>query len=213
MGRCALWGFLVTNPGICQNTLMLMEKINPTITALVLIDLQKGIARQSVEPHSSAEVLARAGELARAFRKIGAPVVLVRVAFSFGGGEMLRTDIDQPRPAAAPPAPEFSDFVEEIGRAETDIVVTKHNWGAFYGTDLDVQLRRRGLKTIVLAGIATNMGVESTGRAAHEHAYNVIFVEDAMASFAATDHAFAVERIFPRIGRVGATKDVLEKLK
>jgi nicotinamidase-related amidase len=191
---------------------MPIEKINHPGTALVLIDLQKGIAHQCVEPHNSCEVLSNAAQLARAFRMLGAPVVLVRVAFSFGGGEMLRTEVDQPRPASPPPPPEFSQFVDELEQTETDIVVTKHNWGAFYGTDLELQLRRRGVTTIVLGGISTNFGVESTARAAHEHAYNVIFVEDAMASFTAADHVFAVERIFPRIGRVVSTEDVLSAL-
>jgi len=191
---------------------MPLTEINHRFTALVLIDLQEGIARHPVEPHSSAEVLSHAAELARAFRAVGAPVVLVRVAFSFDGGDILRTDVDKTQPASKPPSPEYSHLVEELEQAETDIVVTKHNWGAFYGTDLDVQLRRRGVTTIVLGGISTNMGVESTARAAHEHAYHLILVEDAMASFAASDHAFAVERIFPRIGRVASTQEVLAAL-
>jgi|ERR1019366_5396536 nicotinamidase-related amidase len=120
---------------------------------------------------------------------------------------------DRPRPAAGPPPPEYSQFVDELEQTETDIVVTKHNWGAFHGTDLDVHLRRRGITTIVLAGIATNMGVESTARAAHEHAYNLVLVEDAMASLTSSDHAFAVERIFPRIGRVASTNEVVAALR
>ena len=91
-------------------------------------------------------------------------------------------------------------------------MVTKHNWGACYGTDLDVQLRRRGVTTIVLGGISTNMGVESTARAAHERAYNLLLVEDAMAGYLTSDHTFAVERIFPRIGRITSTKEVLAAL-
>lgn len=190
---------------------MPLTELDRQTTALVLIDLQEGIARQPVEPHSSEEVLSRAADLARKFRAVGAPVVLVRVAFSFDGGEMLRTATDLPRPASPPP--EFSRLVKELEQADTDIVVTKHNWGAFYGTDLDVQLRRRGITTIVLGGISTNMGVESTARGAHEHAYNLILVEDAMASFSASDHAFAVQRIFPRIGRIASTKEVLKALR
>lgn len=196
-----------------QNAVMPLTEINRHVTALILIDLQKGIAQQPVEPHTAADVVSHASELARAFRAVGAPVVLVRVAFSFDGGEMLRTDVDQPRPISGPPSPEYSQFVGELEQAETDIVVTKHNWGAFYGTDLDVQLRRRGVTTIVLGGISTNMGVESTARAAHEHAYHLVLVEDAMAGFAASDHTFAVERIFPRIGRVVSTKEVLAALR
>ena len=88
-------------------------------------------------------------------------------------------------------------------------MVTKRNWGAFYGTDLDLQLRRRGIKTIVLGGIATNMGVESTARAAHEHGYSQILVEDAMASRSVEMHAFAVGTVFPLLGLVRSTEEVL----
>jgi nicotinamidase-related amidase len=192
---------------------MPIKEIDHRVTALVLIDLQKGIASQVVEPHSGPEVLSNAAELARAFRVLNATVVLVRVAFSFDRGEMLRTEVDQPRLVSTPPSADYSQFVEELEQTETDIIVTKHNWGAFYGTDLDVQLRRRGINSIVLAGIATNMGVESTARAAHEHGYNVVLVEDAMASFSASDHVFAVERIFPRIGRVASTNEVIVALR
>lgn len=191
---------------------MPITKIDPKTTALVLIDLQKGIARQPVEPHNSDAVIFRGAELARAFRKSGAPVVLVRVGFSHDAAEMLHPETDQPHPTPGPRAPDFSEFVEELGQADSDIVVTKHNWGAFFGTDLDVQLRRRGIKTIVLGGISTNLGVESTARQAHEHAYNIIFVEDAMASFSGSDHAHTVERIFPRIGRISSTEEVLAAL-
>jgi nicotinamidase-related amidase len=134
----------------------MLRELDHRMTALVLIDLQKGVLAMPVEPHSALAVISRAADLARAFRAAGAPVVLVRVVFSVDGGEMLRTDVDQPRPAAGRHPPEYWQFVHELEQTETDIVVTKHNWGAFHGTDLDVQLRRRGITTIVLAGIATN---------------------------------------------------------
>ena len=56
---------------------------------------------------------------------------------------------------------DWADFAPEIGSLRADIVITKRHWGAFYGTELDLQLRRRGVNTIVLAGVATNFGVES----------------------------------------------------
>ena len=91
--------------------------------------------------------------------------------------------------------------------------MTKRQWGAFYGTDLDLQLRRRGVRTIVLGGISTNYGVETTARDAWERNYNVVFAEDAMAARSAEDHAFAVTRIFPRIGRVSSADEVLAALR
>jgi nicotinamidase-related amidase len=96
--------------------------------------------------------------------------------------------------------------------ASNDIRITKRQWGAFYGTELDLQLRRRGVKDIILGGISTNIGVESTARSAFEHGYGLILVEDAMSSHEAAHHRFAVESIFPRLGRVRSTEAVLSML-
>jgi nicotinamidase-related amidase len=91
--------------------------------------------------------------------------------------------------------------------------VTKRNWSAFYGTDLDLQLRRRGVTQIVLAGIATSIGVESTARAAHEHGYHVTLATDAMADRDADAHANSIGRIFPRLGETGTTADIIALLE
>ena len=86
-----------------------------------------------------------------------------------------------------------------------DLTVTKHQWGAFHGTDLDVKLRRRGITTIVLGGIATNFGVESTARAGWEHGYNMVVLEDASTGVSAELHEMAFKFVFPRIARVVST--------
>lgn len=171
-------------------------------TALILIDLQKGILGMPTEPYPAAAVLAKARELARSFRAAGAPVVLVNVAFSQDRGDALKAPVD--RPMQLPSGGLAANWAELAdGLAEpSDIKITKRQWGAFYGTELDLQLRRRGVTTVVIGGIATNMGVESTARAAHEHGYGVVLVEDATTGRAADMHAFAFERIFPSLGRV-----------
>ena len=91
-------------------------------------------------------------------------------------------------------------------------MITKRQWGAFYGTDLDLQLRRRGRTTIVLCGIATCFGVESTARGAYEHGYEQIFAEDAMAALTAAEHEHAITRVLPRIGRIRTTAQILADL-
>jgi nicotinamidase-related amidase len=108
--------------------------------------------------------------------------------------------------------PDWSDFVPELGHHPRDIVVLKRQWGAFYGTDLDLQMRRRGLTTIVLCGIATEFGVESTARDAYERGYEQVFVEDAMTGLNAESHANSVARILPRIGQVRLTEEVITAL-
>jgi nicotinamidase-related amidase len=175
--------------------------LDPKTTALVLIDLQHGIINLPLAPHTGAEVLARSKGLADRFRAAGAPVVLVRVAFAPDFSDALRQPVDQ---AMAPPPGGFpADWatLDEDLVQPGDIIVTKRQWGAFHGTELDLQLRRRGITTIVLAGIATNMGVESTARGAWEHGYALVFPTDAMSTFNAEMQDFALKAIFPRLGR------------
>ena len=186
-------------------------KIDRGTTALVLIDLQVGISRYTTAPRAAPEVISNAVKLATAFREVGSPVVLVRVAFAADGSDRLKmpTDAQPPAPAATP---DWSDIVVELGPKAGDLVVTKRQWGAFYGTDLDLHLRRRGVKTIVIGGISTNFGVESTARDAFERAYALVFAEDAMAAMSAEAHAFAISTIFPRLGLVRSTNDVLKAI-
>jgi nicotinamidase-related amidase len=179
-------------------------------TALLVIDLQRGIVAREVAPHPAADVVSRSARLAEAMRRAGGRVVLVRVAYAADEGDRLRPPVDATLPAG--PMPEgWADLVPDVGR-EGDLVITKHQWGAFYGTELDLQLRRRGITTLVLCGISTNFGVESTARDAWERGYRVVFAEDAMAAMSAEAHAFAVAHIFPRIGRVRRTTEVLAAL-
>jgi nicotinamidase-related amidase len=186
-----------------------MAKFDPRTTALVLIDLQKGIVGRPLAPRSGAAVLATSIELTERFRAAKAPVVLVHVAWAPDFADAPHQPVD--RPNVLPPGglpPDWSEFAEGLAKPG-DIIVTKRQWGALYGTDLDVQLRRRGIKTVVLGGIATNMGVESTARQAWEHGYNLVVVEDATASLTPEMHAFSAAEILPRIGIVAAAADIV----
>ena len=182
--------------------------LDPARTALVLIDLQHGVLLRDVVPHSAREVLERSVRLASAFRGAGGAVVLVRVSFAPDGGDVLRQPTDASMAGGVRP-PGWDALAPELGSDARDIRITKHQWGAFYGTALDLKLRRRGVDTIVLAGIATNFGVESTARDAYERGYALVLVEDAMGGLTAGAHEFAVTNIFPRLGRVRSTADVL----
>jgi nicotinamidase-related amidase len=180
-------------------------------TALVVIDLQKGIMGRQTVPYASEIVLRNAAALAAVFRQNGMPVFLVRVTPSPDWKDALRPIADAATPAQTPP-PDWAEIVPEMGPKQGDFVITKRQWGAFYGTDLDLQLRRRGMAAIVLCGIATEFGVESTARDAYERGYEQIFARDAMAGLHVESHANAVERIFPRLGRVRATEEILAAL-
>jgi len=113
------------------------------------------------------------------------------------GADRLHTATDQSWKSTGPLPPDWSELIPELDRQAADIVVLKRQWGAFYGTDLDLQLRRRRLATIVICGIATEFGVESTARDACERGYELIFAEDAMIGMTAESHLNSVERIFP----------------
>ncbi len=176
--------------------------LEPRRIAVVVIDLQKGIVGFPGNPHSAPSVVAHCAELLAAARSGGAQPVLVHVGRSPDGGDALKMTVDEPLRSAAPMPPDWSELIPELNRQPGDIVILKRQWGAFYGTDLDLQLRRRGMKTIILCGIATEFGVESTARDAFEHGYDLVFAEDAMTARSAENHANSLAHIFPRLGRV-----------
>jgi nicotinamidase-related amidase len=187
--------------------------LTPSRTALVVIDLQRGIAGAPTAPYPAADVVARAAAVAGALRAAGGTVVLVRVTPSADGRDALRPQVDIPAWQPGPRPPDWAEIVPELGPEPGDLVITKRQWGAFYGTELDLQLRRRGIDTILLAGISTNVGVEGTARDAYERGYEQVFVEDAMAARSPDEHAHTIRTVFARIGRVRSTAGVLAALE
>ncbi len=176
-------------------------------TALVLIDLEHSIV--SAVHSQAAEVIKNANLLSSALRQAGGTVIYSHVLIT----EMLQQQVDTPAPKDGSPPANASDLVPEIDRQPGDVVVTKRQWGAFYGTDLEQHLRRRGIRTVVMGGIATNMGVESTARDAFDRGYDLVFAEDAMAAFSPAAQEFAVKNIFPLIGRVRATDQIVKAVR
>jgi nicotinamidase-related amidase len=185
-------------------------KLDPGTTALVLIDLQNGILSMPLVPYDANAVLAKSLALGRAFRQVGGTVILVRVAFAADAADRLAQPVDAPmavRPGALPA--DWSDFPAALTDLAPEVVITKKQWGAFHGTELDLQLRRRGIGTIVLGGIATNFGVESTAREAWQHNYAVVLAEDACTSTGPEMHAFAIGKIMPRLARVRSSAEII----
>jgi nicotinamidase-related amidase len=175
-------------------------------TALIVIDLQKGILSFPMA-HPSAPVLDKARRLARAFRAKDLPVVLVNVATTHPPG---RTDSG---PMGFTPPPDWTDLAPELEPRASDIRITKQQWGGFHATALDLELRRRGVTQVALCGIATSIGVDSTARDAYEHGYNVTLVVDAMTDLTTEAHEHAIARIFPRLGETGTTDALLALLQ
>jgi nicotinamidase-related amidase len=184
-------------------------QLDPKKTALVLIDLQNAIVGMNSVPHTAAEVVENSKKLAEAFRVLGAPVVYVRVDLN----DFMRIPVDQPPNLGDKPLPAAaSEIAPSAGFQLGDILVTKRHWGAFAGTDLDQQLKSRGIDTVVLTGISTNGGVESTARQGTGLGFAFVLVEDACSSQNAEHHRFAFENIFPRLTRVRTTDEVLASL-
>ena len=172
--------------------------------ALIVIDLQKGVVGFPTA-HPIGDIINQTRRLADAFRERGLPVVLVNVT----GLKQRRTDSGSP---SFSPPPDWTEFVPELGQQSSDFVVSKQTWGAFIGTSLDEYLRERGVTQIVLTGVATSIGVESTARSAFDHGYTVTLVVDAMTDLELAAHLNSVEKIFPRLGETGDTDDVLQLL-
>lgn len=173
-------------------------------TALVVIDLQKGILALPTA-HPTAPVVEQAVALLDAFRRHRLPVVLVNVA----GGAPGRTE--QPRNTAGFPA-DWADLVPELKQQPEDHLVTKHTWGAFTNTDLEQYLKSKGVTQVVVIGVATSIGVESTARYAYELGFNVTLATDAMTDLNADAHHNAVTRMFPRLGETGTTREIIDLL-
>lgn len=184
--------------------------LNPKNTALVIIDLQEGIVGTPTEPYSAAEVMQRSNRLAKHFREKRAAVVYVRVDMA----NVLQLPVDAPMrgPDSPPPQPSASELAGQAGFQPGDVLITKRHWGAFAGTELEQVLRERGIDTVVLTGISTNAGVESTARQGTGLGFAFVIVEDACSARSAEEHRWSFEKIFPRLARVRKTDEVIAAL-
>ena len=174
-------------------------------TALIIIDLQKGIVGLPLA-HPVADVVKHARMLADAFRRHGLPVVLVNVAGRAPG----RTE--QPRGNIAFPA-DWTELIPDLNQQPGDHTVTKYTPGAFSKTGLEEHLRSLGVTQVVLAGIATSNGVEATARQAYECGFHVTLAVDAMTDGQMEAHLHSLTRIFPRLGETGTTQEILNVLE
>jgi nicotinamidase-related amidase len=175
-----------------------MIALDPRTTALVLIDLQNGVLGRKLAPVTADELVERGKALARRFRDAGATVVLVNAKPPLAGPER---QVDEPSalPKVLPAG--FADLAP--GLAEPgDILITKTTWGAFFRTDLDSELKTRGVTTIVLGGVATHIGVESTARQAWDLGYALVIARDVTTSLGQEPHEATMRYIFPRIARI-----------
>ena len=173
--------------------------------ALIVIDLQKGIV-DAPTVHPTGEIVERSASLADAFRHKGLPVVLVNVTSGAPG----RTD--RTRPPGTISSPDWADLVDELNVQPGDHLVTKQRRSAFHDTGLDAHLRELGVTQVVLTGISTTSGAESTARSAYDHGFHVVLATDAMTDTDPDAHANSIERIFPKLGETTTTAEILDML-
>ena len=173
--------------------------------ALIVIDLQQGHMEIPLA-HPVEDIIERTTALTKAFRGRGLPVVLVSVAGAPPGRTDTGSGAQHPVPAG------WADLIPELDRQPGDVVLVKHARSAFTGTGLAGLLREQGVTQVVITGISTGGGVESTARDAHEQGFNVTLPVDAMTDPSLPRHEHAVTRVFPRIAETGSTTDVLNAL-
>lgn len=183
---------------------MALTTLDPN-AAILVIDLQQGLIGSPLI-HPIGEVVDRARALIDAFRARRLPVVLVNVAGRAPG----RTE--QPRRHPDPLPKSFADFLPELGQQPDDIVVTKRSWGAFASTDLEARLKALGVTQVVILGVATGTGVESTARQAYEAGFNVTLAVDAMTDARPEAHDYCLRNVFPRLGETGTTGEIIDLL-
>ena len=191
-----------------------MITVNAETTALIVIDLQDGILSPDPIPFGRQQIIDRAEHLARTFADAGSLIVLTTTDFATGYPDAPRGEADEPwaLPERGLP-PGFARLVPEIDALPGALRIIKRQMSAFFGTELDLQLRRRGCDTVVICGVATNLGVEATARGAFDLNYHVVIAADACASVAPGLHDFAVQNILPRIARVRQTADILAAIR
>lgn len=189
-----------------------MLELKPQTTAFVVIDLQKGLLGLSAAPYPVAQVLDNSVRIARTLAAAGGTLVLVRAHFGedWGAAPQGRTDSPMTVPPGMPA--DWADLAPELTAVRPHIVITKRQWSAFFGTELDLQLRRRGITHMIVSGLATNFGVESTVRDGWQHNYTVVTAEDACSTFTDEMHRFAIEKTLPRVSLVRKTDEIIAAL-
>jgi nicotinamidase-related amidase len=203
----------------------LEETLSPASAGLVLFDVLHGYLHPT-DPAKArflaeSRVLANLVRLLQGARAIGMMVFYPSGAHAPHGADSvaLLTDTDMdltPFDAKGKTIkPRFhrgsaeAEIAAELAPAEGDVRIPKQRWSAFFQTNLDLQLRVRGIGTIILAGGSTDVGIASTAYAARDMDYGLVIVRDACFSMRGENHDFFMDRVFPRMGRVRSVDETL----
>jgi len=196
----------------------LEKHLGPGHTGLVLFDALNGY----LHPESPAKqeflaqrnIIPNLERLLKGARRAGLTTFYPAGAHAPDGSDsvdrLTDTDMDlNPGGSAEKPIrPHFhagsraAEIAPEIAPAKGDVMVPKQRWSSFFQTHLDLQLKVRGIDTIVIAGGSTDVGIASTVFAARDLDYGIVVVRDACYSSRGNNHDFFMDRVFPRMARV-----------
>lgn len=192
---------------------------NPNKSAVVVIDYineiidpkgklaGKGYAAFN-EKHNTLDAVK---SLIESARKKQLPVFFVRIGFSpsyteqpegsplFGGAKKY---------GALQLGSWATEFHPKIAPSQSDVIINKHRVSAFYGTPLDILLKKHQISEVVIAGVATDIAVQSAARDAHDRDYAVTVVSDCCAAASDEDHETSL-RVLGKIAKVITLKDIL----
>jgi nicotinamidase-related amidase len=171
--------------------------------ALIVIDLQKGLVG-ALPAATWNSVVERSYALLTRFRSGKHPVVIVTADGAAPGRTERNRHFDVP--------PGFADPLDAFAPQPGDIGIVKRSWGAFTHNDLEARLKAVGVTQLVIVGVATSIGVESTARQAYEAGFNVTLATDAMADLSPEAHDHSIAAIFPRLGETGLADDIIALL-
>jgi ureidoacrylate peracid hydrolase len=197
----------------------LEEKLAPQHTALIVVDVQNDfchddcqIAQLGGDMSAAQAAVPRIEKLIEAARNAGALVVFVRAVHTeITESDVWREQWTRSRPGGGPICREGSWGAEfyVVQPQPGEPVVTKHRYSAFIGTDLDLILRSRGIKTLVMTGVATEGCVESTARDAFMKDYYIVFTSDATATYSMEAHLATLKTVSRIISVVCDSEAVL----
>lgn len=189
-----------------------LPQIDLAHTAFVAIDLQNNIlAAKTIGPSTPDQVLEVNNQLAERLENTAALIVQVTVNVHSVQTLFPFKESDQ-NGSTTPNTAQLMMPIAHDPFAKNVLIINKQNPGAFFGTDLDLQLRRRGIDTIILTGVSSSNGVYATAFDAYQQHYRLITVSDACADRDPESHQFFFSKIFPRVGWVTDSETLLANL-
>lgn len=189
--------------------------VDPKSTAVLAMDIQKGIAANNAMAVERG-IVEHARSVLEAARRAGIPVIHVVIQFRAGYPEVSsrnRMFSGLRQSGRFLIGNDESGVHEALGPLPSDIVISRPRVNAFHGSDLETVLRAKGVDTLVLMGISTNWVVEATARHATDLDYRVVVLEDCCAAASVQDHSYSIENVLKRIGEVATSKDFVDSLR